>query len=127
MKNGMLGKAVFAGLAWLVGLYIAVLAITTGQLVLASVWVVLLCAATWIYLDPRLYAWRYLFPGLLGMAIFVVTPMLYTIVIGFTNYSSPNHLHSVDRSREILAQEMVFDDDAERIPFVLRGDEAGAV
>ncbi len=45
-----------------------------------------------VYLTNVAFAYKYLFPGLAGMAIFVVFPILYTIQIGFTNYSSSNLL-----------------------------------
>jgi len=45
-----------------------------------------------IYLTNIAFAYKYLFPGLAGMVVFVVFPMLYTFQIGFTNYSSQNLL-----------------------------------
>lgn len=44
------------------------------------------------YLRAKAYTWRYLFPGLLGFAIFVLFPLGYTVYISFTNYSSANLL-----------------------------------
>ncbi len=46
-------------------------------------------------------SYRYLFPGLAGMMLFVVFPLLYTVQIGFTNYSSVNLL-SFERSTAYL-------------------------
>ena len=45
-----------------------------------------------IYLTNIAFAYKYLFPGLAGMVVFVVFPILYTFQIGFTNYSSQNLL-----------------------------------
>ena len=45
-----------------------------------------------VYLSKIAFAYRYLFPGLAGVAIFVVFPMLFTLQLGFTNYSSANLL-----------------------------------
>ena len=42
-------------------------------------------------------AWRYLFPGVAAMLVFIAFPLLYTVGIGFTNYSSANLL-SEDRA-----------------------------
>ena len=48
--------------------------------------------AFYLYLSNVAFAYRYLFPGLAGMAVFVVFPLLFTVQIGFTNYSSKNLL-----------------------------------
>ncbi|MCK7500392.1 MAG: hypothetical protein MZW92_66470 [Comamonadaceae bacterium] len=45
-----------------------------------------------VYLSNVAFAYRYLFPGLAGMLVFVAFPLLYTVQIGFTNYSSANLL-----------------------------------
>lgn len=63
-----------------------------GQTLLASTLLLVTAAALWIYSSQRSNALRYLFPGLAAAAIFVVFPMLYTVAIGFTNYSSLNLL-----------------------------------
>ncbi len=44
------------------------------------------------YLRAKAYTWRYLFPGLLGFAVFVLFPLGYTVYVSFTNYSSANLL-----------------------------------
>ena len=76
----------------LVGLYVITLVYATGEGLLAGVMLVTLAAFIWIYTSPKTYAYRYLFPGIGAALIFVVFPMLYTIRIGFTNYSSKNLL-----------------------------------
>ncbi|MBC7617580.1 MAG: maltose ABC transporter permease MalF, partial [Candidatus Saccharibacteria bacterium] len=59
-------------------------------------WAVALLAfggiSLYIYLSATTLAWRYLFPGVAAMLIFVAFPLVYTIQIGFTNYSSNNLL-----------------------------------
>ena len=49
-------------------------------------------------------AWRYLFPGVLAMLLFVAFPLVYTVQIGFTNYSASNLL-SEDRARSYLLEQ----------------------
>ena len=63
----------------------------------------LLGAAVWVYLSPRLYAWRYVLPGLLAALVFILFPMAYTLGISFTNYSSDNLL-SFERSTQVLLE-----------------------
>lgn len=58
-----------------------------------------------LYLSPRLYAWRYVFPGVLAAVVFIVLPMAYTFSISFTNYSSA-HLLTLERSRDVLLGQM---------------------
>ena len=87
--------------AMLPALYLVVLLYTTGQ----AAWglgVLVLCAAGfYVYLSSAGFAFRYLFPGVAGMLIFIAFPLLYTAQIGFTNYSSI-HLLSETRVRDYL-------------------------
>ncbi len=92
-------------LIWLViGLY------TTGQ----PVWAVVVLAfggiSIYIYASARTLAWRYLFPGVAGMLVFVAFPLLYTMQIGFTNYSASNLL-GIDRARAYLLDQATVDED----------------
>ena len=92
-------------LLWLVtGLY------CTGQ----PVWAVVMLAfggiSIYIYASASTLAWRYLFPGVAGMLVFVAFPLLYTMQIGFTNYSASNLL-SVERARAYLLDQTIVDED----------------
>jgi maltose/maltodextrin transport system permease protein len=58
-----------------------------------------------IYTARRAYTLRYLFPGLAGIAIFVVLPLVYTVSIGFTNYGSKNLL-TFSRATHVLLGEV---------------------
>jgi maltose/maltodextrin transport system permease protein len=70
-------------------------------------------------------AWRYLFPGVAGMLLFVAFPLLFTMQIGFTNFSS-NNLLSQERAREYLLEQTA-PDQAGTLGFTLHpdGDEYG--
>ncbi len=57
-----------------------------------------------VYLSNIAFAYRYLFPGLAAMTVFVAFPILYTAQTGFTNYSSA-HLLSEDRARSYLLEQ----------------------
>ncbi|SEL35643.1 maltose/maltodextrin transport system permease protein [Roseateles sp. YR242] len=54
--------------------------------------------------SKRMQAWRYVMPGVLAVAVFIVLPMGFTLAIGFTNYSSA-HLLSFTRATEVLLQQ----------------------
>jgi maltose/maltodextrin transport system permease protein len=62
-----------------------------------------------IYGTAKSLAWRYLFPGVAGMLLFVAFPLLYTVQIGFTNYSSANLLE-FERARDYLLSQSVADE-----------------
>ena len=82
-----------AGIVLALGaLYLVTLVHAAGETLLAGTLLVVTALAAWIYTSQRLYAWRYLFPGIAAVVIFVVFPMLYTVAISFTNYSSRNLL-----------------------------------
>ncbi len=85
-------------------LYTVVLVHSAGQTLLALTLLVLAALALWTYTSRRTNALRYLFPGIAAAAIFVIFPMLYTVGIGFTNYSS-NNLLDRDAARAYLLDE----------------------
>ena len=62
-----------------------------------------------IYGSAKSLAWRYLFPGVAGMLLFVAFPLLYTVQIGFTNYSSANLLE-FERARDYLLSQSLADE-----------------
>ena len=65
-------------------------------------------------------AWKYLFPGVVAMLLFVAFPLVYTMQIGFTNYSS-NNLLSQQRAREYLLEQAV-PDEGSTLAFTLHPD-----
>ncbi len=85
-------------------LYLVWLIYLTGQPVWAVFALALFGLGFFIYLSNIAFPYRYLFPGLAGMAVFVVFPLLYTVQIGFTNYSSTNLL-SFERSTAYLLEQ----------------------
>jgi maltose/maltodextrin transport system permease protein len=65
-------------------------------------------------------AWKYLFPSVVAMLLFVAFPLIYTMQIGFTNYSS-NNLLSLERSRAYLLEQVV-PDEGKMLGFTLHPD-----
>ena len=88
----------------LAGLYLVTVVYGSGESLLACTMLVVLAAFIWIYTWPKAYAYRYLFPGIGAALVFVVFPMLYTVSLGFTNYSSKNLL-SFQRATQYLMEE----------------------
>lgn len=97
----VLTKWIFAlvlalGVLWMVfSIYAA------GQPIWALGVLVLFGAGFHVYLSSVNFAYRYLYPGVAAMVVFVAFPLLYTASIGFTNYSSA-HLLSEQRARAYL-------------------------
>jgi maltose/maltodextrin transport system permease protein len=62
-----------------------------------------------VYGTATSVAWKYLFPGVAGMLVFVAFPLVYTVQIGFTNYSSSNLL-DFERAQDYLLAQSVVDE-----------------
>ena len=71
----------------------------------------------------RYYKARFIFPGVATVLMFVAFPVLYTIYLGFTNYSSFNLL-TYDRTIEVLLDRSSVDKSTEQ-PFAVT-PEGGA-
>jgi maltose/maltodextrin transport system permease protein len=65
-----------------------------------------------VFTWPRAYAWRYMYPGVVAILIFIIFPALYTVRIGFTNYSSSNLLSYERATAYLLDQSYTGDGDA---------------
>ena len=114
-----IGTAFAAGL----GLLLVYWTYADGNAVLAAVCAAAFGLALYIYTARRAYTYRYLFPGLAGIALFIVLPLLYTTWIGFTNYNSKNLL-TFERATEALRGE-VFQRDTVRYEFALHAAPGG--
>jgi maltose/maltodextrin transport system permease protein len=101
---GALLKWPIVGIIATMALYLVFNIYVAGQPVWAVAVLGAVCLAFYIYLSNVAFAYRYLFPGIAAMVIFVAFPMLYTAQIGFTNFSS-NNLLSQERSREYLLEQ----------------------
>ncbi|WP_292932869.1 maltose ABC transporter permease MalF [Noviherbaspirillum sp.] len=86
------------------GLYFVFVLYHAGQVMLALIFLGLLALGTYIYSASAAYAYRYLFPGIAGAVVFVLFPLIYTVSIGFTNFSSKNLL-PYERARQYLLDE----------------------
>jgi maltose/maltodextrin transport system permease protein len=99
-----------AAVVGLAGLWLVYAIYAAGQPVLAIAALALFAAGLYVYVSRAALAWRYLFPGVTGMLLFVAFPLVYTMWIGFTNYSS-THLLSQARVKAYLLEQTVPDED----------------
>jgi maltose/maltodextrin transport system permease protein len=103
--SSLINKAI-TGLAALALLWL-VFSLWTAAQPLAAVGVLALGgSAIYVYGTAQSVAWKYLFPGIAGMLVFVAFPLLYTVQIGFTNYSSSNLLE-FERARAYLLEQSI--------------------
>ncbi|MFQ3788910.1 maltose ABC transporter permease MalF [Halomonas sp. A29] len=72
-----------------------------GQPIFAMLFLVLGAALGVVFTRRRLMSHRYIFPAVASMVVFVIFPLLYTVGISFSNYSSSNLL-SEERVRSQL-------------------------
>ena len=68
----------------------------------------------------RFYGSRFIFPGIAAVLLFIAFPVVYTIYIGFTNYSSFNLL-TYERTVEVLTSRGSIDPATEE-PFAVSAD-----
>ncbi|MEO6178955.1 MAG: maltose ABC transporter permease MalF [Devosia sp.] len=111
-----LGLGVVA-VASLAGLYCVWVLYALGQTLLAALVLGLVVAFALIFSQQRFYASRFIFPGIATLLLFSAFPVVYTIYLGFTNYSFLNLL-TYERAREVLLSRTVVDLATER-PFNL--------
>ena len=100
-------KYLLAGIVLLIDLYLVVLMYSQGEYLFAILTLVILTSGVYIFSSKKVYAWRYVYPGLMGMAIFILFPLVATIAIAFTNYSSTNQL-SFERAISVLGEQRYF-------------------
>ena len=113
----LVGALAALALLWFVfGLYVA------GQPLVAVGALIFGASAIVVYATATSVAWKYLFPGVAGMLLFVVFPLLYTVQIGFTNYSS-NNLLTEERARAYLLDQTVVDEDS-ALPYTVHREGA---
>ena len=106
--HSLFSQVLAAGVALLL-LWLTFSIYISGQ----PVWAVLVLAAgglsIYVYMSAKTLAWRYLFPGVAAMLVFVAFPLIYTVQIGFTNYSSSNLLGE-ERARAYLLEQADVDE-----------------
>lgn len=111
---------VFVALASLIALYGVWFLYLSGEMFLAAIVLAVVTAFAIIFTQRRFYASRFIFPGIAAILLFVMFPVVYTIYIGFTNYSSLNLL-TFQRAQGVLLSRAIVDPDTER-PFSLVAD-----
>ncbi|MDI5935393.1 maltose ABC transporter permease MalF [Halomonas kalidii] len=88
-----------------------------GQWMFALLFLVLGASMAVVFTRRSLMSHRYIFPAVAGLGVFVIFPLLYTIGISFSNYSSSNLL-SEERVRAQLMSRS-YQEEGAAFPFSL--------
>ncbi|MDG3086085.1 maltose ABC transporter permease MalF [Vibrio hannami] len=102
--------------------YATILMYSRGETAFALLTIVLTALALYIFGSKKTYAHRYIYPGIAGMILFILFPLLYTVSLAFTNYSAKNQL-SFDRAQSVLLDRTF--QSGESYPFNLYKTENG--
>ena len=97
--------------------YAIVLMYARGEFAFALLTLVLASMGVYIFARKRTYAHRYIYPGVAGMILFIIFPLISTIGLAFTNYSGANQL-SFQRAQGVLLEQTF--QSGESYPFELR-------
>jgi maltose/maltodextrin transport system permease protein len=106
-------------------LYLTFTLYRTGNIWIALVLLAVTCLGVYIYLSPSATTFRYVFPGLIGFALFVVLPLVYTVYVGFTKYNSQNLL-DFDHSAALVRNETFVSSSAASYKYRLYAQEDGS-
>ena len=72
-----------------------------GLVIPAVITAIAVLGINWLYLTERLIPLKYLLPGLITMLIFGVLPIIYSVYIAFTNYSTGHYLDKAAAIAEV--------------------------
>ena len=84
-------RNILAAVAALIALSFCLVVYRSGSDLVALGLLVVICLGLFVYLNPRTESYRYLFPGLLAFALFVIFPICLVVYISLTQYNA-NHL-----------------------------------
>ena len=88
-QSDALKWSVLGLLGLLVG-YLVVLMYAQGEYLFAITTLILSSAGLYIFANRKAYAWRYVYPGMAGMGLFVLFPLVCTIAIAPTKLTYKN-------------------------------------
>ena len=103
----------------IVGIAVIRTVFDSGESGLGIFLTVILVLANVLYLQPRAYGYKYLFPGVALLALFVIWPAIYTVFISSTNYGTGHILSPEQAAEQVLASNIAIDESAGRLPLVI--------
>lgn len=104
-------------------LYASTVLYSLQQPLIGAIMLVLACATAAVFGLQRFYTSRFIFPGVTAVLLFIALPVIYTVWLGFTNYSSFNLL-DFERATAVQLDSTVVAPGTERaFAIVSEGDE----
>lgn len=107
VKSSVWFKRFIVGLISVIDLYLVILMYLQGEYLFAILTLCIISSGIYIFSNRNTYVWRYVYPGMMGIAVFILFPLLATIAIAFTNYSGAHQL-SFDRALNVLTEQHYF-------------------
>lgn len=120
--SGLIVKYLILGMLDSLALYAAFLLVMAGRTLPAVAVVVAALGITWLYLSQRAIPLKYLLPGTISMLIFGVLPIIYSVYIAFTNYST-GHVMAKGEAIEAIERDGYIDFDS--FSLTIADDAAG--
>ncbi len=111
------------GLGAAVVLFAAFRLYIDGQPLFGAILLALITAFSLVFGSRRFYSARFIFPGLAAILVFILFPIVFTVYLGFTNYSSLNLLN-YERAVEVLLSSKLVDKSSETRFLVARDGDA---
>ncbi|WP_027251569.1 maltose ABC transporter permease MalF [Photobacterium halotolerans] len=100
--------------------YATILMYARAEYAFALLTLILTALGVYVFARKSTYAHRYIYPGVAGMILFVIFPLVYTVGLSFTNYSGSNQL-SFQRAQSVLMEQSF--QTGESYSFSLYGEE----
>ncbi len=107
-----------------IGIFITAIFWLNGHIYLTMLALFILLASIYIFLSPKAYHLRFMYPGLLTFLLFMILPMIFTIYIAFTNLST-GHFLSLDAAKKVLLEEKYIPEDSLIYSYNLQEKEDG--
>ncbi len=95
----LLGAIGILGIA--IGLWLVFALLATGNSWIAVFAMICLIGSCFIFLHPKAYPYRYIFPGILTFLLFIAVPVLFSVIVAFSNYGT-GHFQTPEESYKIL-------------------------
>lgn len=103
-------KWIVIGFVLVINFYLVTVMYAQGEYLFACLTLIVISFGVYVFSSKKVYALRYVYPGLMGMIIFIIFPLVATITIAFTNYGGSNQL-SFERALNTLSQQRYFSGD----------------
>jgi arabinogalactan oligomer/maltooligosaccharide transport system permease protein len=126
--SGPVGLAVKIGLLAIVNavaVWAAIVLLDHHKWVAVGVLAVVTATIDWIYLSPRAYPAKFLLPGTIFLIAFQIIPVIYTVQVAFTNYSTGHVLTKSEAITQIQQNSFVPSDNGRTFTMAPARDGSG--